>query len=113
MHEVAIMTETVAIACTTAQQQQAKKILKLTMRIGVMSGVVPEALVFAFDTITAGTLAAQAKLEIETVPLTCFCTVCDRPFSAPDMFCECPDCGSPSQVILEGKEVELKSLEVI
>jgi hydrogenase nickel incorporation protein HypA/HybF len=113
MHEVAIMEETVAIACDAAAKQQAKKILKLTMRIGMMSGVVPEALTFAFEAVTNGTLAEQAKLEIETVPISYFCTECDRPFSSLDLFCECPDCGNLSQTILTGKEVELKSLEVI
>lgn len=113
MHEVAIMEETVAIACEQAQQQNAKKILQFTMRIGAMSGVVPEALSFAFEAVTIGTIAEQAKLEIETVPVSCFCVECDRLFYPPDLFYECPNCGNLSQQILTGKEVELKSLEVI
>ena len=113
MHEVAIMTETVAIACASAEQQNATKIVGLTMRIGAMSGVVPEALSFAFEAVAGRTIAEQAKLIIETVPVTCYCAQCDRPFTPPDLFDECPLCGNLSQQILSGKEVELKSLEVI
>jgi hydrogenase nickel incorporation protein HypA/HybF len=113
MHEVAIMEETVAIACQAAQRQNAHKILSLTMRIGDLSGVVPEALEFAFAAVTQGTLATQATLKIERVPIVCHCDPCDRPFSPADLYCECPQCGHFSQQIISGKEVELKSLEVI
>lgn len=113
MHEVAIMEETVAIACVQAQQQQASKILRLTMRVGAMSGVVPDALSFAFAAVTRGTIAEEAKFTIETVPVTCLCTVCDRPFNPSDLFYECPLCGTLSQTVLSGQEVELTSLEVI
>lgn len=57
MHEVAIMTETVAIANAAAERQNATKIVGLTMRIGAISGVVPEALSFAFEAVAGGTLA--------------------------------------------------------
>lgn len=113
MHEVAIMTETVAIASASAEQQNASKILAMTMRIGKMSGVVPDALTFAFEAVTRGTIAEQAVLNIEMIPVTCLCLECDRPFTPPDLFYECPLCGNLSQQILSGKEVELKSLEVI
>lgn len=113
MHEVAIMEETVAIACGQAQQQNAQRILQFKMRVGAISGVVPEALSFAFEAVTIGTIAEGAKLKIETVPVSCFCLECDRPFFPPDLFYECPTCGNLSHQILTGKEVELKSLEVI
>ncbi|MBV5260731.1 hydrogenase maturation nickel metallochaperone HypA [Synechococcus moorigangaii CMS01] len=113
MHEVAIMTETVAIANAAAERQNATKIVGLTMRIGAMSGVVPEALSFAFEAVADGTLAEEAKLTIETIPVTCYCAQCDRHFTPPDLFYECPLCGNLSQQIMSGKEVELKSLEVI
>ncbi len=113
MHELAIMEETVAIACEQARQQHAQKILRLSMRIGQMSGVMPDALNFVFEAVTAGTLAEQAQLNIESVPVTCHCHECDRPFTPDDLFYECPRCGNLSVHLLTGKEIELKSLEVI
>ncbi|MGK7873138.1 MAG: hydrogenase maturation nickel metallochaperone HypA [Xenococcaceae cyanobacterium] len=112
MHEVSIMEQTLEIALENARNQGAQKIHRLKMRIGAMSGVVPEALEFAFDVVTQGTIAQGAKLEIETVPVICYCSHCHLEFQPPDLFYECPQCGQLSPQILAGREIELTSLEV-
>ncbi|WP_017304993.1 hydrogenase maturation nickel metallochaperone HypA [Spirulina subsalsa] len=112
MHEVSLMEQTLAIAFDHAQQQNAQRIHRLKMRIGAVSGVVPEALSFAFDVVASGTIAEGATLEIENVPVTCFCPDCDLFFNPPDLIYECPHCGSYIQKPLAGQEIELTSLEV-
>ena len=42
--------------------------LAIRLRIGALSGVVPEALEFAFEALRPGTLAEKAELAIESVP---------------------------------------------
>jgi len=42
----------------------------------------------------------------------CFCGPCAQPFPAPDGNCECPRCGAISLELLQGRELELRSLEV-
>ncbi len=111
MHEVGIMEQTIDIAIDNALSQGVDRIHKLTMRIGKMSGVVPEALEFAFDVVTQNTIAQGANLEIETVPVTCYCSDCKIEFQPPDLFYECPECGKFSDRILAGKEIELLSIE--
>jgi hydrogenase nickel incorporation protein HypA/HybF len=74
--------------------------------------VEPEALRFAFTVVMAGTIAEQARLVIEEVPAVCFCGPCAQPFPAPDGNCECPRCGAISLELLQGRELELRSLEV-
>ncbi len=112
MHEVSIMTQTLEIALDNACQQGANKIHRLKMRIGAMSGVVPEALNFAFGVVTEGTIAQGANLEIEIVPVICFCPHCQIEFQPPDLFYECPQCTHLSNKIIAGREIELTSLEV-
>ncbi len=112
MHEVSLMEQTIEIALAQASKQGASQIHRMKMRIGEMSGVVPEALAFAFDVVTQGTIAAGAKLEIESVPVTCFCPNCEQEFHPPDIFYECPECGEPRTKMLAGGEIELTSLEV-
>lgn len=112
MHEVSLMEQTLAIALDQAQQQKAQRIHRLKMRIGEVSGVVPDALSFAFDVVTAGTIAEGATLEIESVPVTCLCPHCDLIFNPPDLFYECPQCGTYIHKPLAGQEIELTSLEV-
>ena len=112
MHEVSLMEQTLTIALANAQSQKATKIHRLKMRIGAMSGVVPEALEFAFEVVTQGTIAENATLEIETVPVVCYCLQCYKNFTPPDLFYQCPYCGDFRNKIITGKEIELTSLEV-
>lgn len=112
MHEVSLMEQALELALEYAHQQNAQKILRLKMRIGTMSGVVPEALEFAFDIVTRGTLAEGAILEIEKVPVVCYCPNCNIEFQPADLFYECPQCGELSSEIRKGKEIELASLEL-
>lgn len=112
MHEISLMAQTLEIALENARQQGANKINRLKMRIGKMSGVVPEALEFAFDVVTQGTIAQGATLEIESVPVVCYCSQCQQEFSPPDVFYQCPNCQQFTQKVISGKEIELTSLEL-
>jgi hydrogenase nickel incorporation protein HypA/HybF len=112
MHEVSIMEQTLDIALSAARQQGAGQIHRLSMRIGEMSGVVADALRFAFDVVTQNTIAEGAILDIETVAVSCQCQHCGTTFHPPDLIFECPRCGSRNVQVLSGKEIELASLEV-
>ncbi|KKI99968.1 hydrogenase maturation nickel metallochaperone HypA [Prochlorothrix hollandica] len=113
MHEVSLMAQTLAIALEQAQHQGATQIQRLRMRIGAQAGVVPEALQFAFEVGIQDTIAAGASLDIETVPVSCFCEPCQRDFQPDDWFYQCPQCQTLSDRVLAGREIELVSLEVL
>ena len=112
MHELGIMERTLKIAIDNAQQENAHKINKIVMNIGKLSGVVPEALEFAFDVVIKNTIAENATLKINTIPVVCYCTCCQENFSPSEWFFECPNCHQFSNNILQGKEIELISVEI-
>ncbi len=112
MHELSLMAATLEIALEYAQRHNVQKILQLNLRVGAISGVVPEALEFAFDACTQDTIAAGAKLQIELVPALCYCKDCDREFAPPEFIYACPNCGQISSKLLQGRELQLTSLEV-
>ena len=113
MHEVSIMEQTMQVALENARSQDAIAIHLVRMRVGVGSGVVPEALKFAFDVVTKGTIAEGANLEIETVPIACRCAGCGIEFQPLDpFFYQCPGCGQLSSTLIAGRDVELASLEI-
>jgi hydrogenase nickel incorporation protein HypA/HybF len=95
-----------------ATRQGATRIHLLRLRIGPLSGVVPDSLRFAFDVVSCGTLAEGGRLEIEEVPVVCFCPTCAREFTAEGWFFECPSCGQSTAEVRQGAELELVSLEV-
>ena len=106
------MQDVIALALQHAEGRNARRIHRISLRVGALSGVVPEALTFAFDIVAKGTMADGARLEIEPAPAVCHCAGCDTDFSSSDPFCECPRCGVPSLDVRAGKELMLTSLEV-
>lgn len=112
MHEVGLMEQTLEIAVNYARDRGARQIHRLVMSVGELSGVVPEALSFAFDVVVQGTIAEGATLEINTVPARCYCCYCQKEFLPIDIVYECPNCHELSTDIREGKQLELTSLEI-
>ncbi len=112
MHEVGLMENALAIALDYAQRDHARCIHKICLRVGTVSGVEPEALRFAFEIVTQNTMAAAARLEIQTCPTRCYCRVCETEFEPVTMSYHCPHCQTWSAAIVQGKELELASLEV-
>jgi hydrogenase nickel incorporation protein HypA/HybF len=112
MHEFSLAESTLEIAFSQARNQGAARIHRLTMRIGALSGVVPEALEFALQSLSEGTPAEGAGLVIEPVPLTCYCSHCQKDFEAQPHSYRCPGCGEQSLEILTGREMDLVSIEV-
>ena len=111
MHEVSLMENAVRMALYTARASGGERVHRLRLRVGTMSGVVPEALRFAWDIVCQGTAAEGAELEIEEVPATCWCAPCAVEFATPDFLGECPHCHAVSAELRRGTEMELASIE--
>lgn len=112
MHELSLMQSALDIAIERAQQEGATKIVSITMRIGALSGVVPEALEFAFQVLREETIAADATLTIDAVPVTAFCKTCSDFFETQDPIPVCPRCSRLASDVRSGREMEIASMEV-
>jgi len=112
MHEVAIMTEALRMAEEAANSAGARRIVKLRIRLGSLSGVVEDSLRFAFDVVAHQTMAAGAMLEIEIIPAVCWCATCRAEFQCTDFFNECPRCHNPSGELRRGRELEIADVEL-
>jgi hydrogenase nickel incorporation protein HypA/HybF len=111
MHELSIMTEALRMAEDAARSAGATRVRKLRLRIGSLSGVVPDALRFAFDVVCHGTMAEGATLEIEAVPAACWCPPCQAEFECVDFFNECPRCHNVSGELRRGRELDIAAVE--
>jgi len=112
MHEVGLMQEAVRMAVERATTAGASRVRRMCLRVGAMSGVVPDALRFAFDVVCRGTPVDGAVLEIEEVPAVCWCSRCKTEFECPDFVSECPHCHELSGDLRRGTELELAEVEV-
>lgn len=113
MHELSIAYNLVTIADDAAKEAGVDHVDVVHLRLGVLSGVVKDALLFSYDIATDGTHLAGSKLVIEMVPVTVYCAVCNQESPLKDIqsFC-CPVCNTPTADIRQGKEIELVSLEI-
>lgn len=112
MHELSLMVEVRRQALAAAAAEGAERIDVITLRVGALSGVEPEALRFAFPVVMEGTIAAGARLLLEVEAAICVCAPCGQRFEARDGCCVCPHCGTISRRLLSGRDLRLVSLEV-
>jgi hydrogenase nickel incorporation protein HypA/HybF len=112
MHEIGLIQRMVEVALDRAAAASARRIERVTVRVGAESGVVPEVIVFAFDVATRGTLAEGADLQIEEIALACFCAACELEFAPADALHECPRCHRLGAQVRRGHEFELAALEI-
>lgn len=112
MHEVSIMAEAVRIAVETAEFAGARAVTSIKLRVGSLSGAVPEAMHFAWDIVRSQTIAEHATLEIEPVPATGWCAACQIEFACESVLHECPRCHELSGELRRGHELEIAAVEI-
>ena len=112
MHEVSIMAEAVRMAVQSAQAAGARRVIGLRLRVGTLSGAVPEAMQFAWDVVSRDTIAAGARLEIESVAAAGWCAACAAEFECADFLNECPHCHDPGSELRRGRELEIAAVEL-
>lgn len=111
MHEVGLMREALDIVLDQAGRAGATHIQRIGMKVGAVSGVAPEALLFAFDALTPHTMAEGACLDIHAVPAACHCPACDASFEPDGPFFDCPCCGRLQTHVLSGRELEISFVD--
>lgn len=115
MHELGIIQRVLEIAEEHATREGATAIREIGLRVGALGGVEPQALKFAFEASKVGTLAQQAVLNIQWLPLMAFCEECEVEFEvdSPYSIARCPICHEPTANLEKGQELEVEYLEVV
>jgi hydrogenase nickel incorporation protein HypA/HybF len=112
MHELSLMEEVRRLTLEELERQGGGRLRALTLRVGSLAGVEPEALRFAWEVVGDEAPTTGASLAMEMVAATAFCQACERVFPCPDGLGNCPDCGAISRELRSGRELELVSLEM-
>ena len=83
------------------------------LRLGLLSGVVKEALLSSYELACHSTPLEGSHLLIEEIAVEVFCPHCAVPrlVRSIQWFC-CPECGTPTPTVLHGKELEVVALEI-
>ena len=109
MHELAI---TQSVVDAVLDKTGDRPVTTVRVKVGRLAGVVPEAMRFCFELVTAGTTLEGARLEIEQPPGRAHCRTCGDDFGLTDLILLCP-CGSADVEVTTGRELQVSSVEVV
>ena len=108
MHELALTCSIVEMADEAAE---GRRVVRLTLVIGKLSGAMAEAIRFCFDEVARGTSVEGAALAIIEPDGRARCDTCGAEFATPDLLTFC-GCGSFALTRLQGEELTIKSIEL-
>jgi hydrogenase nickel incorporation protein HypA/HybF len=113
MHELSIAMNIVDLAIDEAESRGASGVEVVYLKLGPLSGVVKEALLFSYEVACRETLLEGSKLSIEEVAIVVNCPSCRRLRCAQSMqsMC-CSACGTPTPEVVQGRELLVTGLEL-
>jgi len=112
VHELAITQSMFDIVLQHAQEAGARKVGKINLVIGELTGIVGECVQFYLEFLSKGTVVEGAVLDIETVPAKAACGSCGETFELKGSDWACPSCGGKSLEAVAGRELFVESIEV-
>ena len=113
MHEFAVCRDMLQQVAAIAADEQASAVETITVRIGPLSGIEAHLLSQAFPLAAAGTIAEDAELIIEALPIRVKCQLCGAETEAKPNRLICGQCGDYHTQLLSGDEMLLASLELL
>lgn len=112
MHEIAVTENILAIALEQARDVKARKIIRINLALGELSGLTDESISLYFDTLSENSIAAQASLSFRYLPAQLACNTCGKLYPACDPSWRCPVCHSQAAELISGHECYVESIEV-
>lgn len=108
MHELSIARSIVGIVADAAGR---RRVTRVTLEIGQLSAVMPDAIRFCFDVAARGSVLDGAALDIVEIPGRARCEDCGADVALRDLVGRCA-CGSRRLHRLAGEELNIKSMQL-
>jgi hydrogenase nickel incorporation protein HypA/HybF len=112
MHELAICQSLIDQLDDIAGDYPDKRITVVHLKIGPLSGVVPELLRDAFPIASAGTAAECAELQFHDANIQVRCPKCGAESEADSNNLTCRQCGNWQTELIAGDELILQQVEL-
>lgn len=112
MHELALCQALIEQVDRVARQNAARRVLSITVSVGPLSGAEPQLLEHAYAVAAAGTVAAEAALVIEAVPVVVRCRNCRAESEVAPNRLLCSACQGWQVDVIAGDELLLQRVEI-
>ena len=111
MHELGICDAVLKTVDGIAKQEQLTVVSRITLEVGMLSGVIPGFMTDCWQAVIDGTPYAQTELVIETINGLARCEDCGHEFSANLEKLYCPRCAGTRLTPLTGTDLMIKEIE--
>jgi len=112
VHELAICQSLVTQVEDIAHDHDAARVVSIVIGIGALSGVEAQLLRHAYPVASAGTVAQEAQLEIEELPIRVKCGECGEESTVKPNKLLCRHCGDWRTTLVSGDELMLMRVEL-
>ena len=112
MHELAICESLMDQVERIALERNAQCVTSIVIGMGPLSGVEAQLLKHAYSIASTGTVAEQAELIVEALPVRVRCNSCGAESEALANKLLCKSCGDWQTTLISGDELLLLSVEL-
>ena len=112
MHELAVCQDIISQVEAIALSHHAYSVEVINLQIGPLSGVEIPLLESAFSIARAGTVAENALLNIEAIPIRVKCNACNTESEVTQNKLLCKQCGNWQTQLISGDEMLLRQIEL-
>ena len=113
MHELSVCRALMDELEAVADRHRSRRVVRIHLRVGPLSGIEPALLRGAFSVASAGTCAEGAVLAVDVAPLRVECESCSAQTDATLSRLTCGACGAWRTRLISGDELTLSSVELL
>jgi hydrogenase nickel incorporation protein HypA/HybF len=112
VHELSVTEAVLEMAVRHGQAAQAARVTDVYLVMGQLSSVMDESVQFYWDLISAGTIAAGARLHFRRVAAALGCEQCGHTYAPTAEELACPHCQSVNVRVKAGEELYLEAIDI-
>lgn len=112
MHELSLAKEIISHVERIIPVDDLPKIQTIKIHVGEFSNIMPDSLLFAFNSLIEGTILNNVRLELEIVALKVKCNTCQEVHSIKMNNFVCPNCNSNNLQLFSGSELFIESIQM-
>ena len=112
MHELSVAQEIFSLVLNHVEERRLKSVLNVKVKIGRLSNVLHDSLLFCFDAVKAGTKLENASLVIVESPVMVLCQGCNSTTEIEPPRFICGACGCINVKMISGTELLLHQIEL-
>ncbi len=112
MHELSLAKEIISHIERIIPVDDLPKIQTIKIHVGEFSNILPDSLLFAFNSLIEGTILNSVRLELEIVALKVKCNICQEIHPIKMNNFVCPNCNSNDLQLFSGAELFIESIQM-